>query len=72
MSPGGRPETGRALALAQHGCTVNAISADPRTVTVTSFFGATWSSDRTTVLSGAESCSYAVSTVYVQRPKSQR
>jgi hypothetical protein len=51
---------------------VNSISADPRTVTVTSFLGATWSSDRTTVLSGSESCSYAVATVYVQRPTSQR
>jgi hypothetical protein len=51
---------------------VNSVSADPRTVTVTSFFGATWSSDRTTVLSGAESRSYAVAMVYVQRPSPSR
>ena len=67
-----RPKTGRRETAAQHGCTVNSVSADPRTVTVTSFFGATWSSDRTTVLSGAESRSYAVAMVYVQRPSSSR
>ena len=67
-----RPETGRPPGPAQHGCTVNSISADPRTVTFTSFFGATWSTDRTTVLSGTESRSYAVATVYVPRPAATR
>ncbi len=39
-----------------------------QTITFTSFLGSTWSTDRTSLASGAESRSHAVTTVYVPLP----
>lgn len=48
---------------------VNPFSADPRSATVTCFYGSSWSSDRTALQLGAQSRSHAVATVYVPAPR---